>query len=93
MIEELRPYAEAYKENESTEALTKLYDYLDNNALHFNAYYNNPDGTGAVTAKYNFHGTFVNFEKSGNFPTPDLLKVTKDDGETVYVLFSALMDQ
>lgn len=91
MIAKLAPLAAAYKENGSTEALAELYDYLDQHTLAFNTYYTSPDGTGLVTAAFNMTGTFEEFAKSTNFPTPDLLKV-KYSGNTVYVLFSELLE-
>lgn len=83
--------AATYKENGSTEALAGLYDYLDQTPLSFNRYYTSPDGTGLVSAAFNMTGTFEEFAKSTNFPTPDLLKV-KSGGNPVYVLFNDLLE-
>lgn len=91
MIAVLAPLAAAYKENGSTEALAGLYDYLDQHTLTFKAYYTSSDGTGLVSAGFNMTGTFEEFAKSTNFPTPDLLKV-KSGGNLVFVLFSDLLE-
>lgn len=95
MNEKLQPLAEKYKTSPETEegqeSLGKIYEYMDSHTLNFNKYFNNANGTGSVSATHVLSGSFIDFEKSVNFPTPDLIKVTMTTGETVYVLFSELI--
>jgi len=61
--------------------------------LTFTSYYNQPDGTGNVkAARDNFKGTFVNFANQDGDETPELLEVTKDSGETIYVQLNDLLE-
>lgn len=93
MLTELQTQAAEYKAKGSTETLAELYALLDGETLTFTRYFNQTNGTGKVDAQgYNFKGTFNEFAKSNYYQTSDLLEVTKDSGETVYVQLSDLVE-
>ena len=84
--EQLFKLAAAYDADHSPENLNAIRDFLKKHTIYFKKYYNNTEGRDPIAlSNYQENGKFIDFTESQQFNIPSLLKVQKEDGQSVYV--------